>query len=78
MRPFLMTRKVIRSILATPGLEAVNGSLIAVALDHYEGKNIDIVDGYIAALMRKMNIIDIFPFDRKHLVRIDDISRIEP
>ncbi len=69
---------MIRSILATPGLEVVNGALMAAALDHYEGKDIDIVDGYIAALMEKMNITDIYSFDRKHLARIERIRRIEP
>jgi predicted nucleic acid-binding protein len=55
---------MIRSILATPGMEVINGALLAKVLDHYEGNNIDIVDGYIAALMEKLNITDIYSFDR--------------
>jgi len=69
---------MIRAILATPGLEVINGALIARALDHYEGKNIDVVGGYIAALMEKLNIEDIYSFDRKHLSRLDSLNRLEP
>jgi len=69
---------MIRAILATPGLEVINGALMARALDHYEGKNMDIVDGYVAALMEKLNITDVYSFDRKHLSRLDSLKRIEP
>ena len=70
---------MIRSILATPGLEVINGAIMTPrALDHYEGKNIDIVDGYIAALMEKLNITDVYSFDRKYLSRIASLKRIEP
>jgi uncharacterized protein len=69
---------MIRAILASPGMEVVNGALMSEALDHYEGRNIDIVDGYIAALMEKMNISDVYSFDRKHLSRIESLKRIEP
>ena len=69
---------MIRSILATPGMEVINGTLPARALDHYEGKNVDIVDGYIAALMEKLNITDVYSFDRKHLSRLKSLKRIEP
>jgi predicted nucleic-acid-binding protein len=69
---------MIRAILATPGLQVINGELISRALDHYENMNVDIVDGHIAALMKKLNITDVFSFDRKHLSRIGDLNRIEP
>ena len=69
---------MIRSILASPGMEVINGALLAKALDHYEGNNIDIVDGYIAALMEKLNITDVYSFDRKHLSRLKSLKRIEP
>lgn len=69
---------MIRSILATPGMEVINGALLAEALDHYEGNNIDIVDGYIAALMEKLNITHVYSFDRKHLSRLKSLKRIEP
>lgn len=69
---------MIRSILATPGMEVINGTLLAEALDHYEGNNIDIVDGYIAALMEKLNITDVYSFDRKHLSRLKSLKQIEP
>ena len=77
MKPGEIT-PMIRAILATPGLEVINGALMAKALDHYEGQNIDIVDGHIAALMEKLNITDVYSFDRKHLSRIDGLKRIEP
>lgn len=77
MKPGEIT-PMIRAILATPGLEVINGALMARALDHYEGNNIDIVDGYIAALMEKLNITDVYSFDRKHLSRIESLKRIEP
>jgi predicted nucleic-acid-binding protein len=77
MKPGEIT-PMIRSILATAGLEVINGALMARALDHYEGQNIDIVDGYIAALMEKLNVTDVYSFDRKHLSRIDSLKRIEP
>lgn len=77
MKPWEIT-PMIRAILATPGLEVINGTLMAGALDHYEGKSIDIVDGYIAALMEKLNITDVYSLDRKHLSRIDSLKRIEP
>jgi predicted nucleic-acid-binding protein len=77
MKPGEIT-PMIRSILATPGLEVINGALMARALDHYEAKNIDIVDGYIAASMEKLNIADVYSFDRKHLSRIGSLKRIEP
>jgi predicted nucleic acid-binding protein len=69
---------MIRAILATQGIEVINGALMAKVIDHYEGKNIDIMDGYIAVLMEKLNITDIYSFDRKHLSRLDNLKRIEP
>jgi uncharacterized protein len=67
---------MIRSILATPGMEVINGALLAEALDHYEGNNIDIVDGYIAALMEKLNITHVYSFDRKYLSRLNSLKRV--
>jgi uncharacterized protein len=69
---------MIRAILATPGLEVVNGRLVDRALDRYEGRNVDFIDGYIAALMEKLGITEIYSFDRKHLSRLNGLKRIEP
>jgi predicted nucleic acid-binding protein len=44
----------------------------------YELQNIDFVDAYIAALMDKQGIQDIYSYDRKHLSRIKNINRKEP
>jgi predicted nucleic-acid-binding protein len=69
---------MIRAILATPGLDVTNSAVVARALDHYQGRNIDFIDGYIAALMEKLNITEIYSFDRKHLSQIEGLNRIEP
>lgn len=69
---------LIRGILATPGLEVVNGSLVSRALEFYETRNIDFIDGYIAAVMEKQGITELYSFDRKHVSRLKDITRKEP
>jgi predicted nucleic-acid-binding protein len=69
---------LIRGILATPGLEVINGDLVGKALVMYELQNIDFVDAYIAALMEKQGIKDIYSYDRKHLSRVKTIQRKEP
>jgi predicted nucleic-acid-binding protein len=69
---------LVRGILATPGLEVINGDLIGKALVMYELQNIDFVDAYIAALMEKQGIEDIYSYDRKHLSRVKIINRKEP
>lgn len=69
---------LIRGILATPGMEVINGDLVGKALVMYELQNIDFVDAYIAALMEKQGIKDIYSFDRKHLSRVKTINRKEP
>ena len=69
---------LIRGILATPGMEVINGDLVGKALVMYELQNIDFVDAYIAALMEKQGIKDIYSYDRKHLSRVTTIQRKEP
>jgi predicted nucleic-acid-binding protein len=69
---------LVRGILATPGLEVINGDLIGKALVMYELQSIDFVDAYIAALMEKQGIQDIYSYDRKHISRIKNINRREP
>ena len=69
---------LIRGILATPGLEVINGDLVGKALVMYELQNLDFVDAYIAALMEKQGIKDIYSYDRKHLSRVKTIQRKEP
>lgn len=69
---------LIRGILATPGMEVINGELVGKALVLYELQNIDFVDAYIAALMEKQGIKDIYSYDRKHLSRVNTILRKEP
>jgi predicted nucleic-acid-binding protein len=69
---------LIRGILATPGMDVINGDLVGKALVLYELQNIDFVDAYIAVLMEKQGIKDIYSYDRKHLSRVKTINRKEP
>jgi uncharacterized protein len=69
---------LIRGILATPGMEVINGDLVGKALILYELQNIDFVDAYIAALMEKQGIRDVYSYDRKHLARLKTIISKEP
>ena len=69
---------LVKAILATPGLEVINGHLVQKAVDHYLSHNIDFIDGYIAAVMEQRQIDHIFSYDKKHLKRIDKIKRAEP
>jgi predicted nucleic-acid-binding protein len=69
---------LLRGIIATPGMEVINADLIGKALVMYELLNIDFVDAYIAALMEKQGIKDIYSYDRKHLSRVTTINRKEP
>jgi predicted nucleic acid-binding protein len=69
---------MVKAILASPGIEVINGNFVARALDHYISHNIDFIDGYMAAVMEKRKVTGIFSFDRKHLGRIKTITRREP
>ena len=69
---------LIRSILATPGIEVINGTQVSRALELYVSVNVDFIDGYIAAVMEKQGITDLYSFDRKHISRITGITRNEP
>jgi predicted nucleic-acid-binding protein len=69
---------MVKGILATPGIEVTNADLIGRSLDYYESFNIDFIDGYIAAVMDKMKITEIYSFDKKHISRIRELKRIEP
>ncbi|MEW6721558.1 MAG: type II toxin-antitoxin system VapC family toxin [Thermodesulfobacteriota bacterium] len=69
---------MIRAILASPGIEVINGKLVERGLDFYHGRNVDFIDGYIAAVMEKRNVREIFSFDRKHMKKIGTVTRMEP
>jgi predicted nucleic-acid-binding protein len=69
---------LVRGVISTAGLEVINGDLVGNALVMYELQNIDFVDAYIAALMQKQGITDIYSYDRKHISRITSIQRMEP
>lgn len=69
---------MIKAILATPGLEVINGTLVEKAIEHYMEQNIDFIDGYIVAVMDRHKVSEIFSYDKKHLTRIAAIQRKEP
>jgi predicted nucleic-acid-binding protein len=69
---------LVRAILATSGLEVLNAPLVTRALEHYETKKIDFIDGYIAAVMEREGLTELYSFDRKHISRLESISRREP
>lgn len=69
---------MIKAILATPGLEVINGPLVEKAIEQYMARNIDFIDGYIVAVMTHHNVSEIFSYDKKHLSRITAIQRKEP
>jgi predicted nucleic acid-binding protein len=69
---------MVKGILATPGIEVTNAELVGRSLDYYESLNVDFIDGYIAAVMDKMKITEIYSFDKKHISRIRELKRIEP
>jgi len=69
---------LVRGILGTPGLEVINGPLVARAVELYESHNVDFIDGYIAAVMEKHGIEELFSFDRKHRARLNKVKAREP
>lgn len=69
---------MIKAILVTPGLKVINSSLVEQGLDYYLLHNIDFIDGYIAAVMERNKINTIFSYDKKHLSRIQAVTRREP
>jgi predicted nucleic-acid-binding protein len=70
--------QMLKAILSTPGLDVQNGKIVEKALQYYAPNNIDFVDAYIVALMQKHEISGIYSFNKKHLDRIADVTRIEP
>ena len=74
----LRIAEMLKAILATPGLEVLNGKIVQNAIPYYAQQNIDFVDAYIVALMQKHGIEGIYSFDKKHLDRIAHVTRMEP
>jgi len=68
----------LEAILATPGLNVLNGKVVEKAVEYYLNENIDFIDAYIVSLMNRLNISSIYSFDKKHLKRIKSIKRLEP
>lgn len=69
---------MLQAILSTPGLEVLNGKIVEQALPYYSLQNIDFIDAYIVALMKKHGVAGIYSFDKKHLDRIVQVTRLEP
>lgn len=74
----LRIAEMLKAILATPGLEVLNGKIVQNAIPYYAQQNIDFVDAYIVALMQKHGIEGIYSFDKKNLDRIAHVTRMEP
>ena len=70
--------EMLQAMLATPGLEIINGKLVEKAVNYYVAKNIDFIDAYIISLMEKLDITGIYSFDKKHLSKITSINRLVP
>jgi len=68
----------LEAILATPGLNVLNGKVVEKAIEYYRNENIDFIDAYIVSLMNRLNISSIYSFDKKHLKRVKSIKRLEP
>ena len=64
----------IKGILSTPNLTVENSDLVAFAVKIYEEKNVDFIDAYSYAYMKKHKISVIKTFDRKHFKRFSDIE----
>lgn len=70
-------RTFVEGILDTEGLSIINGDLVRVGLQHFVDRNIDFIDGYVAAVMQRHRVQTVFSFDKKHFDRIKGINRIE-
>lgn len=64
----------VQGILSTPNLTVENADLVAAAVKIYEEKNVDFIDAYSYAYMKKHKISVIKNFDRKHFRRFSDIG----
>jgi predicted nucleic acid-binding protein len=64
----------IQGILSTPNLTVENADLVALAVKIYEEKNVDFIDAYSYAYMKKHKISVIKTFDRKHFKIFQDIE----
>jgi uncharacterized protein len=69
---------MIKAILATPGLEVINGTLVEKAIEQYMAQDIDFIDGYIVAVMDRHKVSEISSYDKKLLSRIMAVRRKEP
>ena len=48
------------AILATPGLNVLNGKVVEKAVEYYLNENIDFIDAYIVSLMNRLNILSFY------------------
>ena len=70
--------ELIRAILNTEGLRIKGSDLIEKALDIYESQNIDFIDAHIIVYMQSNHIETLYSFDKRHLLKVGGIRRIEP
>ena len=74
-KPKQTIAELIRAILATPGLQVNNADLIEEAVELYVDHNMDFIDGYSVAYMRRNRIVKAKSFDR-HFSRFHDIELV--
>lgn len=63
----------VTAILNTPGLQVAEASLLLEAVADYVDLNIDFIDAYNGAWVRKQGLTDAITFDRRHLSRLQGI-----
>ncbi len=68
--------ELVQGILSTPNLTVENSQLVSEAIKIYQGKNVDFIDAYSYAYMKKHRISSVKTFDRKNFKRFLDIELI--
>lgn len=69
--------EVINSLLHAGGLKVLNANLVGEAINVYIGNNVDFIDAYNSALIRKKGHTLVATFDRKHYQRLKGIKVLD-
>ena len=71
-------KEKVLALLNTPGLTVESSDIVLQAIVWYVEKNVDFIDAYHAAWMRRQKVQHIFTFDRKHFGRFEHIAVTVP
>ncbi|NJN23199.1 MAG: type II toxin-antitoxin system VapC family toxin [Acaryochloridaceae cyanobacterium RL_2_7] len=71
-------RDRVLAIVNTPGLLVADANLLVEAAINYVNKNVDFIDAYNVAWMKKSKVEKACTFDRKHFLRFDEITVVSP